>query len=271
MNIFNSIRNAFRPRKGSGTVTYVPAKRLADIEKKYINTLDEINNRSEDFKQTVFKFLSLPEVRQEFKEMYLGNIHDAYQTHSYKISAINSLELLIEDAISSEKKIRLDIVSTSNQLEELTTLDLTENQRRILLEFEEQFKETALAKIKSESIDTLKSGLNAEKSLLDADKQLHELRKQDLIQKRELSDLKSKKFQESVIHQVKEYYQKKSDEHPTLTKSYMKDCQKDVSAIMNFRNGNGLNHPGAKSMLSRMKSFLSAGNNNSSEQETKNE
>ncbi len=239
MNITNFITRKFRKGTGSSSIIYVPRHNYSEIQKRYIDLIDIIGDKSIDFQQMVARLISMTGTRPEFQQLDFGSDNDAYKVLTFAESSINALIIQVEDTIQLEFRCREDIIEFDELYQELTNLKLTEDQQATLLEFERIHTEKYLALATTSHKKDIVQGHNDTKKILESQHDTQEGKIQQEKDHLELAKLQSKHFKPVAQNQQKNHFKRKSAEYPKLTKDYMKQLQETLDSTKNIQNGAG--------------------------------
>jgi len=239
MNIINFFTRKFRKGTGSSAIIFVPRHTYNNVQKLYINLIDIIGNKSLDFRQIIARLISMKGTRSEFQKLNFGSENDAYQIQTYMESSLNLLVMQIENAIQSEFRCRETIMELDDLYEDLTNLTLTADQKATLLEFEKIYTQKYLGKATTNHKEDIMEGNSATKEILESEHEILLVKlqkeKDDLV----MTEHKTKNFKPIAQNQQKDYFKRKANEYPSLTKVYMTKLQEGLDSTKNIQNGAG--------------------------------
>ena len=209
----------------------IPKVNIPAIYKQYINILDIIVNKTNDFKSIIKEVLSLPETKQHFREIDFGKLNDPFRLLNFMETGINANEFLIETFIDKELQYRTELIEVNAEYHQLTTEDLSADQKAILNEFKQVKQNSVLADLRVKAEKSTLAGLQSEARILDSEKQVKALRKAALIEAKNFSEQTNINYPFLYEGVVKKEIHRKIKENPELSEVFYKDLKRAVSRI----------------------------------------
>lgn len=236
MNPLKFFFNKARGNKGQNLI-WIPPQKASALLKSYYVLLDVIFNMTSDFAQIVGQlneFLPKPKI-----QINSSSLSDSYRVLSFMETSLNHLDHKLEHTIQFEYRTREDILKLEKIYFALTTFPLTENQQAELLKFEQVHKDSFIAKATTERTSTIVEGHNSTQKILISENAVHPHTVQKEADTLELAELKSAHFKTVSGSDQKEFFHRKINEYPTLTKPYMSKAQISLDSIKELKNGMG--------------------------------
>ncbi len=222
-NIFN--RKGMTPR--------VPDQNIPWEYKRYICELDITRNKTIDILNIYKRLLSLSGLKPHFREKDLdfGDYGDSYRGVKFASTVLNVVEFVLQNYIQEEQRLRKEFVNVQIEYVELTSENPTEDQQVFLDELEQINKDSILAKAKTNAEKVITSGHNSELTILESEKNIHELRVKTHKDKKTIAELKNsdnKLFGEEI---VKNSSHRALIKNPELAPLIAKRLKRNVSRI----------------------------------------
>ncbi len=232
----------FKNKKRKGREKFsplIPQINVPVTYKRYINTLDSIDNKINDFKSLSDKLVLLFTLKKHLKPFNPGHGNDPYRLYNFMTTTINTTGYGLETLSQEEFRLRIDLLEIEIAYAELTSSNLTADQKAVLLQFDTINKDKILATTRTKAKDAILSGHKSEVDILASEKTVHESNKQKLQDEKELADIRIRTYpvlDEDTVHNS---YQQKIAEYPEQAKTLQNEKDRNLSPIRASRNGNG--------------------------------
>lgn len=238
-----SIFNLFSSKRGSNANIKVPKLNYQETLKRYINTLDKLNNENKDFQQITVTVLSTldKKANEKLPKLDFGSTHDAYALVNHMGAVLNTIQLQIKTSIQQEFSTRTEMLEQDNLYHELTTLTLTDDQLASLLAFEQIHKDDYISRATTSREESIVTGNKSSKRIIESEHANQDSILQKEADRLELAKTKNSNFKDVSYNLTKAHYQRKANAHHKLSPIYFDDLQKGLTSSKNIKNGEAVN------------------------------